>query len=484
MMRLSVPSVASEVQTTLTCARPPSSRSPADAEARQPDTPFADLLDSAAASAEPLPRPQVTRPDQAGASKLSRDRSADAVPARSGANSNDDRGANGATDPKTESDARDIVVAATDGEVCKADAGKPVAAGDTTEQDADVTWAPEAMFVDPAPPATAPQAPLVTAVTLPTLSAATAQDGEPEQQDLGTEALPAVPATGENVNGGRPAAPSQAGRRPAATPVTVLQLGPTKASAQTTANGQSDDHAPPTGTPATNAKTIDPRIVSQLEAGRDGQTHAKDQTAANDTHRTFADLLGKTATDAVLQAPGNGGTTVKAGSDPVQNFLMTTSGSAGNAPAATTPANAAVQIQAPAVPLAGLAIEIAKEATAGKHQFEIRLDPPELGRIDVRLSVDHDGRVTSHLVADRADTLDLLKRDAAQLERALQQAGLKTSDNALEFSLRQQGFAGDDTPAPNAAQLIVPDDDPAPLEALRQGYGRLLGLGGGLDIRV
>ena len=33
-------------------------------------------------------------------------------------------------------------------------------------------------------------------------------------------------------------------------------------------------------------------------------------------------------------------------------------------------------------------------------------------------------------------------------------------------------------------QLIIPDDDPAPLEAMRQGYGRLLGLGGGLDIRV
>jgi hypothetical protein len=32
--------------------------------------------------------------------------------------------------------------------------------------------------------------------------------------------------------------------------------------------------------------------------------------------------------------------------------------------------------------------------------------------------------------------------------------------------------------------VAVPDDDSAPLDALRQGYGRLLGLGGGLDIRV
>jgi flagellar hook-length control protein FliK len=266
--------------------------------------------------------------------------------------------------------------------------------------------------------------------------------------------------------------------------VTVLQLGPTKTPAQNTGNSQGDDQAPPIGASATNSETIDPKVVSPLEGSRDGQAHAKDQAAAHDTHRTFADLLGKTDTDTVLQVPGNGGTTVKTGSDPAHNFAMAALNGAGNAAAVTTSANASVQVQAAAIPLAGLPIEIAKEATAGKHLFEIRLDPPELGRIDVRLSFDHDGRVTSHLVADRADTLDLLKRDAAQLERALQQAGLKTSDNALEFSLRQQAFAGDDAPAPNAAQLIVPDDDPAPLEALRQGYGRLLGLGGGLDIRV
>ena len=94
-----------------------------------------------------------------------------------------------------------------------------------------------------------------------------------------------------------------------------------------------------------------------------------------------------------------------------------------------------------AVPLSGLAVEIATQAHAGNKHFEIRLDPPELGRIDVKLDVDRDGNVSSRLVVDRADTLDLLKRDASTLERALQQSGLKTSDNALEFSLRQQGFA-------------------------------------------
>jgi flagellar hook-length control protein FliK len=140
-----------------------------------------------------------------------------------------------------------------------------------------------------------------------------------------------------------------------------------------------------------------------------------------------------------------------------------------------------------AVPLTGLAVEIAARAQTGKNRFEIRLDPPELGRINVRLDLDHDGTVTSHLVVDRAETLDLLRRDAPNLERAFQQAGLKTSDNGLQFSLRDQTFAGRDQsgqPASHMARLVVPDDQLASIETTQRSYGRLAGTGGGLDIRV
>ncbi|HKY88083.1 MAG TPA: flagellar hook-length control protein FliK, partial [Pseudorhodoplanes sp.] len=155
---------------------------------------------------------------------------------------------------------------------------------------------------------------------------------------------------------------------------------------------------------------------------------------------------------------------------------------------ATGPASSAGRGEqaAVAVPVAGLAVEIAAQARAGKNRFEIRLDPPELGRIDVRLDMDKDGNVTSRLTVERADTLDLLRRDAQQLERALNQAGLKTADNALEFQLRDHGFANNDNKRENArdgAQVIIPDDDAAVLDAKR-GYGRLLGLGNGLDISV
>jgi flagellar hook-length control protein FliK len=140
--------------------------------------------------------------------------------------------------------------------------------------------------------------------------------------------------------------------------------------------------------------------------------------------------------------------------------------------------------QPAAVPLSGVAIEIAGKALSGKNRFEIRLDPPELGRIDVRLDVDRDGNVTSRLTVDRPDTLDLLRRDAAGLERALQDAGLKTANNGLQFSLRDQSMNEQQAgTSPDAAILVATDESLPSNDVIPQRY-RLAGQGGGLDIRV
>lgn len=99
-----------------------------------------------------------------------------------------------------------------------------------------------------------------------------------------------------------------------------------------------------------------------------------------------------------------------------------------------------------AVPLESLAVEIATRAKNGERRFDIRLDPPELGRIDVRLEIDHKGNTSTKLIVERAETLDLLQRDARGLEKALQSAGLKTDAGGLEFSLRQDSQAQQNQP--------------------------------------
>jgi chemotaxis protein MotD len=159
-------------------------------------------------------------------------------------------------------------------------------------------------------------------------------------------------------------------------------------------------------------------------------------------------------------------------------------------PAGTTAPTPDIQQNATTAtfPIAGIAVEIATRAQAGHRQFDIRLDPPELGRIDVRLDVDNGGNVTSRLVVERAETLDLLRREAPHLERALQDAGLKSGDNALQFSLRDQGGGAQgqnqsDAPLRNAARLLVSDDQTVPSD-LARNYLRLLGRPGGVDIRV
>ncbi len=129
-------------------------------------------------------------------------------------------------------------------------------------------------------------------------------------------------------------------------------------------------------------------------------------------------------------------------------------------------------------------IEIANKALAGKNHFEIRLDPPELGRIEVHLDVDRDGNVTSRLIADRHDTLDLLRRDSAGLERALQDAGLKTSDNGLQFSLRDQSTGRQDNSGSDTATIVVEDETLAPTVTAQRWYSRLAGQGSGVDIQV
>ena len=91
-----------------------------------------------------------------------------------------------------------------------------------------------------------------------------------------------------------------------------------------------------------------------------------------------------------------------------------------------------------------MAFEIVRQVQQGVSKFQIRLDPPEMGRIDVKLDIDAAGQVNARLTVERAETLDLLQRDQRALERALAQAGLDTNKTNLEFSLKQNPFAGQD----------------------------------------
>jgi len=139
-----------------------------------------------------------------------------------------------------------------------------------------------------------------------------------------------------------------------------------------------------------------------------------------------------------------------------------------------------------AIPIERVAIEVASAARDGNRQFEIRLDPGNLGRIDVTIDVTKDGSITARLVVEKSETLDQLRRDAGSLEKAFSELGLKTDGGGMSFELARQDRDGsrDDgegRPAPKAS------DDEADAAIARQ-EARLVyrGFAGprGVDVRI
>lgn len=141
----------------------------------------------------------------------------------------------------------------------------------------------------------------------------------------------------------------------------------------------------------------------------------------------------KGGTDAVSGVSGTSGNQgVEAGQSifNVQSGALKGKAVAGNAsavPAKTVPTNELVD---------QIKVSISKAAKEGLEKININLKPKELGNIQVRLEVDHDGNMKASIIASRPETLDLLQKDASILRQALADAGLKTGDNAFSFSYR------------------------------------------------
>jgi flagellar hook-length control protein FliK len=89
-----------------------------------------------------------------------------------------------------------------------------------------------------------------------------------------------------------------------------------------------------------------------------------------------------------------------------------------------------------------VAVQMQRAARDGVDKISIQLSPEELGRIHVKMDIDDDKKVRTTVTVERPATLDLLQRDSRALERALQEAGLKTDSGSLSFNL-QRGNTGD-----------------------------------------
>jgi flagellar hook-length control protein FliK len=248
--------------------------------------------------------------------------------------------------------------------------------------------------------------------------------------------------------------------------------------------------------PTTPAKTATAGTAGTSATGTSANALEQASTTAGDgTATPVVAIKGNATNTAADQINSSGGTTPspststlheqitistdpQASATPVDNGAQAAAFTASLQPASTVPSWTVAPATGGPVPLSGLAVEIAASVQGGRTRFEVRLDPADLGQIDVRIDVDRSGQVTSHLTVEKAETLSMLQQQAPQLQQALNDAGLKTGSGGLQFSLRDQSSSGQNNNGNltngNAHQLVVSEEDTAsPVVAGR--YGRIAG---------
>jgi flagellar hook-length control protein FliK len=135
-----------------------------------------------------------------------------------------------------------------------------------------------------------------------------------------------------------------------------------------------------------------------------------------------------------------------------------------------------------------ISVKVTKALQSGTDRISIQLKPAELGRVDVKLEMTGDGRVMTVVTAEKQDTLDLLRRDSSELQRALQEAGLQSGD--MEFNLKGQeqqstdGETADNSTSGNQ-ETVADDSNQEELDAgVVNAWESGIFMNGRLDVRA
>ncbi|HRD28728.1 MAG TPA: flagellar hook-length control protein FliK, partial [Caulobacter sp.] len=70
---------------------------------------------------------------------------------------------------------------------------------------------------------------------------------------------------------------------------------------------------------------------------------------------------------------------------------------------------------------------------------DLQLDPHGLGKVDVAIEIDRNGKLTAALSFDSPQAAADLRGRAGELRQALEQAGFDVSENSLTFDAAGQG---------------------------------------------
>jgi flagellar hook-length control protein FliK len=125
-------------------------------------------------------------------------------------------------------------------------------------------------------------------------------------------------------------------------------------------------------------------------------------------------------------------------------------------PAAPTPSALAASSESPSPAQQAVSALVSLGGGQGSRQVTVRLDPPELGRLQIRLVQSKDGPAQVTVTAERSQTLDLLVRDQTRLSRALDQAGVPAEGRSVTFHLAATVSNASADPSRNAPSPATP----------------------------
>jgi flagellar hook-length control protein FliK len=101
-------------------------------------------------------------------------------------------------------------------------------------------------------------------------------------------------------------------------------------------------------------------------------------------------------------------------------------------PSVLPPTPAASAAPSPVAQMAPVLVSLA-HAPDGAQRITMRLEPPELGRVEIRIERPTDAPARVEITVQRTETLTLLLRDQPQLQRALDQAGVPPEGRTVTF---------------------------------------------------
>ncbi|NYT42117.1 flagellar hook-length control protein FliK [Sphingomonas sp. R-74633] len=145
-----------------------------------------------------------------------------------------------------------------------------------------------------------------------------------------------------------------------------------------------------------------------------------------------------------------------------------------------TPATASIAVAEPVIAARPghlgqqMGVEIARKVEAGDDTLRVRLSPDNLGKVEVTLSFDDAGTLRATVRADSAHALDMLRQDAPDLGRALDQAGIRADAQSFRFESRSEGGGaqGQQQQSQNSAgNHFAGNDEPDVTEAYREIRG-------------